>query len=441
MPSLSGSLYPILAVNFVGTLGFSIVLPFLVFLVNRWGGNAIIYGLAGATYSAFQMVGAPILGRWSDTIGRRKVLLLSQLGTLLSWILLVIAFVLPETNLLSVSSETFGAFSLTLPLIMLFVARALDGLTGGNVSVANAYLADISTDANRSANFGKMAVSSNLGFVIGPAIAGLLAATVWGELLPVLVALLISLVASIMIAVQLPESKPSVIRVDPDQSAARKVLSPDHKVCFEIECVEKLTFFEVFRFRQLLISLVIYFLVMLGFSFFYAAFPMYAVQNLEWSVGNMGIFFAMLSVMMVIVQGPLLTKVSRAVSEKTLVVAGSILLATGFPFLGSSTTVIIYVGVALIALGNGLMWPSVVSILSKSAGTKFQGRVQGMAGSLGAAASILGLILGGLLFDQFGKSIFLLTAVVIFAVFVISFWLTSAPKKISDSDDNFIETA
>jgi MFS family permease len=72
--------------DFVGTLGFSIVLPFLVFLVTRWGGNALIYGVLGATYSTFQLVGAPVLGRWSDLHGRRRILLLSQLGTLLSWL-------------------------------------------------------------------------------------------------------------------------------------------------------------------------------------------------------------------------------------------------------------------------------------------------------------------------------------------------------------------
>jgi DHA1 family tetracycline resistance protein-like MFS transporter len=79
------SVYPILAVNFVGALGFSIVLPFLVFLVTRLGGNAVIYGIRGATYSVFQLVGAPVLGRWSDRVGRRKILLVSQLGTLTAW--------------------------------------------------------------------------------------------------------------------------------------------------------------------------------------------------------------------------------------------------------------------------------------------------------------------------------------------------------------------
>lgn len=107
----------------MGTLGFSIVLPFLVFLVTRWGGNALIYGVMGATYSFFQLIGAPILGRWSDTYGRRKILLLSQLGTLLSWVVFVTAFFLPDEPFLTVDSA-FGTFALSLPLIVLFVARS-----------------------------------------------------------------------------------------------------------------------------------------------------------------------------------------------------------------------------------------------------------------------------------------------------------------------------
>ena len=97
------SLFPILLVNFIGTLGFSIVLPFLVTLVTRFGGNALVYGAMGATYSAFQLVGAPILGRWSDVQGRRKILLMSQLGTLASWFVFLGALFLPAVALFGLS--------------------------------------------------------------------------------------------------------------------------------------------------------------------------------------------------------------------------------------------------------------------------------------------------------------------------------------------------
>ena len=131
-------LYPLLLINFIGTLGFSIVLPFLVFLVIDFGGNAIIYGILAAVYPAFQLIGAPILGRWSDIYGRKKVLLVSNGGTLIGWIFFIFALFLPVENLFSIDSSLFGTFAITLPLLVLFFARAIDGITGGNISVANA---------------------------------------------------------------------------------------------------------------------------------------------------------------------------------------------------------------------------------------------------------------------------------------------------------------
>ena len=174
------SLLPLLAVNFIGSLGFSIVLPFLVVLVEKFGGNAFIYGLASSMYPAFQLIGAPILGKWSDIYGRKKILLLSQLGTLLSWIIFLGALFLPSLSLFKNDSGILGTFTFTLPLAVLFFARAFDGLTGGNVSVANAYLADITAEKDRNRNFGKMVISENLGYIVGPALAGILSLTaVW----------------------------------------------------------------------------------------------------------------------------------------------------------------------------------------------------------------------------------------------------------------------
>ncbi|MGA6923292.1 MAG: MFS transporter, partial [Nitrososphaeraceae archaeon] len=199
-------IFPLLLVNFIGTLGFSIVLPFLVFLVMKFGGNAVVYSLLAATYPAFQLIGAPILGRWSDIYGRKKVLLLSNAGTAIGWILFLVALVVPFEETFSINLISFGTIVVVVPLLFIFFARAIDGITGGNISVANAYLSDISSDENRSKNFGKMAISSNLGFILGPALAGILAGTVYGATLPVLAALLLSLVTLFVIGFLLRES-------------------------------------------------------------------------------------------------------------------------------------------------------------------------------------------------------------------------------------------
>ena len=110
---------------------------------------------------------------------------------------------LPKENILSVKASLLGTFVLTLPLVVLFFARLIDGITGGNISVANAYLADISSNENRSKNFGKMAISSNLGFIIGPALAALLGSTLFGNILPVIAALILSLVTLIVTSLSL----------------------------------------------------------------------------------------------------------------------------------------------------------------------------------------------------------------------------------------------
>jgi MFS transporter, DHA1 family, tetracycline resistance protein len=417
-------LFPILLVNFVGTLGFSIVLPFLVFLVMKFGGNAIVYGILAATYPAFQLVGAPVLGRWSDIYGRKKVLLLSNIGTSIGWLLFIFALFLPVETVVSINSAYLGSFVIILPLLILFFARAIDGITGGNVSVANAYLADISTDNNRSKNFGKMAISSNLGFILGPALAGILGATIYGAILPVLAALILSLFTLIVIAFLLRESKPSSDKIlVPEEVTIRKVFAQECKEPYGTVSPKKPKLRDVFKLKYISFLLVLYFLIFLGFNVYYAAFPTHAANDLKWSVTQLGIFYAVLSAIMVFVQGPVLRKALKKFSEEKLVIIGSVILGTNFVLFTSNNIVFVGAALVLFALGNGLMWPSFMSILSKRAGTVLQGAVQGMAGSFGGLASIIGLITGGILYDFLGGTAFIVSAVVIFTVFIMSFRL------------------
>lgn len=407
------SIAPLLAVNFVGTLGFSIVTPFLVVLVTNWGGNATIYGILAATYSFFQLFGAPVLGRMSDRVGRRQVLFLSQLGTLASWAVFLIAFTLPDATIFDVESRWLGDFALTLPLVVLFVARAADGLTGGNVSVSNAYLADITPEADRAKNFGQMAVSSNLGFVIGPALAGLLGATAFGSILPVLAAFAISAVALAMIRFGLVDSAPAQISEPLEQPTACDLYGHEHKPAYDISCAKANGIATLRALPNMPALLGINFLVMLGFSFYYVAFPVHAVQGLGWDVTRIGVYFAILSLAMIVVQGPVLARASKRWSDRQLMSAGGALLAAGFAVLYVNAPLPIYASIALIALGNGLMWPTFMSVLSKAAGERLQGAVQGYAQSIGAAASIAGLVAGGVLYVVMEAALFPISALVI----------------------------
>lgn len=414
-------------------MGFSIVLPFLVFLVIDFGGNSLVYGILAAIYPAFQLIGAPLLGRWSDTVGRKKVLLISNGGTFVGWIIFLIALFVPVWNIYSVNSFVIGAFVITLPLVILFLSRALDGITGGNISVANAYLADVSTDKSRSKNFGKMAISSNLGFIVGPALAGILGATVYKEVLPVLAAVFISLIALIVIAFMLKESKVTSSTTtttttaqlidNSEKVAIRKVFSCEPKECYKIPNPKNLTFFDVFKLKDISFLLVLYFFIFLGFNIFYTSFPIHAVTGLKWSITEMGIFYSVLSGVMILVQGPVLRRALQKFSEEKLVIIGSLILGINFALFMFNSTVLVYVALILFALGNGLMWPSFMSILSKRAGTVHQGVIQGVGSSMGSLASIIGLIVGGILYNLIGPFTFFISAAVIFMVFIMSFWL------------------
>jgi MFS transporter, DHA1 family, tetracycline resistance protein len=420
------SIFSLLLITFIGTLGYSIVLPFLVFLVVDLGGNAIVYGILSAMYPAFQLIGAPILGRWSDIYGRKKILLLSHGGTVAGWMIFLIALFLPVNNLFNVNSTIIGTFAITLPLAALFLARAIDGLTGGNVSVASAYVADISSDENRSKNFGKMAISSNLGFIVGPALAGILVATVYGEVLPVLAALIISLVVLVVIVIFLKETKCSILMETPEKNYVGRVFSFESKECYKTANPKRLKFRDVFKLKHISFLLVLYFLIFLGFNIFYTSFPIHAVDGLGWTVTQMGIFYAVLSGIMVLVQGPILRKALRKFSEEQLVIIGSVILGTNFILFVSPDIILIYGAAVLFAVGNGLMWPSVMSILSNRAGIVYQGTVQGVANSFGSLASIIGLLVGGLLYNVLGATTFLVSAGVIFSVFIMSFRLMKA---------------
>lgn len=344
------------------------------------------------------------------------------------------AFFLPVTILNDVNSPFLGEFTLTLPLLVIFLARAADGLTGGNVSVANAYLADISDESTRSENFGRMALSGNLGYILGPALAGLLGASVWGEVVPVATALIISLAATLIIWFGLKESRTGPLHEDPQACKLRKIFGQEHKECYRLEGSQKIPLREILGLKDIPSLMAINFLVMLGFSFFYVLFPVNAALGLGWSIFQTGSFLAILSLLMVIVQGPVLSRVSKIWQDRTLALFGSLVLAAGFALFVFTNELMIYLGAVLIALGNGLMWPSVLALVASRAGDRYQGTVQGFAGSSGAIASIFGFVGGGFLYTLLGAWEFLVAAVIILLVALMVATISNPSSAISSPE-------
>ena len=198
---------PAYLLTFVNVIGFSIMIPVLPFIVKDANAPDYIYGLLLSTYSFFQFIGSPYLGKLSDSKGRKPILLISQLGTFLSWIVFGVAYFIPNNTL---EGSPFGfmgqIFYFSLPLLVIAFARITDGLTGGNVSVANAYVSDITTIEQKKTIFGALGGIAGIGFVVGPAIGGFTASFSIGYLGTIITAASISFITLIVLMLFLKES-------------------------------------------------------------------------------------------------------------------------------------------------------------------------------------------------------------------------------------------
>lgn len=192
-------LVPAFLLTFVNVLGFSILMPILPFVVKDYGAPEWFYGLLLTFYSAFQFFGAPFLGALSDNLGRKPVLLVSQAGTLLSWFVFVLALYLPEDQKI---------FGFATALWVIAFSRILDGITGGNASVTNAYVADITTPKEKSSVFGYLGGIAGIGLIVGPGLGGLTASSSWGYMGTMITAIIISSVTLLTIFLWLKESNP-----------------------------------------------------------------------------------------------------------------------------------------------------------------------------------------------------------------------------------------
>ncbi|MEO0337230.1 MAG: MFS transporter, partial [Pseudomonadota bacterium] len=319
--SATMSLIPLYLVNFINALGFSIVIPYLVFWAIDFGGSEALYGFLGATYAGFQLIGAPLLGSASDRYGRRKMLLLSQFGTLVSWFVILGALASPVILLTTFSSEAFGTVELTLPLLLLILARASDGITAGNISIANAYLSDVSSAEERSKNFGRMSAASSLGFILGPGIAGVMGKDVYA----VYLAIAISLVGLFCIWFFLKESLAKPISQNPCGSETKRQLGAELKDCNDRESH---SLRDLLHRKTLLHLFVLYFVIYLGFNIFYSTFPLMAKTVLNWTPTQLGYFFSAMGGCLVVVQSFVLPRMGVFFKEWQLLVLGAALLAS-----------------------------------------------------------------------------------------------------------------
>lgn len=361
------SLFSIFLVVFVDLLGFSIILPLLPFYAESFGATATLVGLLVADYAAFQLIGAPILGRLSDRLGRRPVLLISIAGNTLGFLLLALA---PN-------------------LIILFLARAISGLTGGNISVAQAYISDVTDEKNRARGLGMIGAAFGLGFIIGPAVGGTLSQ--WGFALPAFVSAAIGLINLILVYFWLPESLSAEMKDE---------LSNANRPGLTLSALRN-------TLRRPIVGSLLYtrFFFGLAFALFQSIFALYALYRFNLNSQSTGYVLAYVGLLSVIVQGVIVGKLTNLFSDGMLITVAVGLMSVSLLSWAFVTRItLLLIVLAPIALAGGILNTVLNSALSKSVTPLEIGGTLGLAASLESATRVIAPSLGGWMIGYYGTS-------------------------------------
>lgn len=398
------------AVAFLSSLGFSIVVPFLVLLVLRFGGNGFVVGVVGAGFWAAQLVGSVWLGALSDRIGRKRVLLRSQLGAMAGWLIFLAALSVPNLIAVRVDRPLVGAFAISLPLVLIALSRITDGLFNGSISVASAYVADIADETQRKLTYARLGAATNMGFVVGPILAGLIA---HGSIRAVLVlALVLSALAAVLIARALPTLPVRALAaVEVAQRGGVRAHKPLGGGCHE--AVRHPRVRGLLGTQEVRILIVLYFLIYLAFSIFIAALPVHAIVDNGWTASKLGVLYALLALSLVATEGLVLPRLVKKLAAPAIAAAGSALLIAAYGLMAVSHDAALLAGGILYGIGNGLMWPSYLVMLSDAGPPACQGAIQGLGSGVGSFASIVGTLTGGVLYVTVGVGAFYVSAFVI----------------------------
>ena len=354
-------LLPIFLIVLIDLLGFTIILPLLPFYSERLGASPFVFGLIVSTYAACQLIAGPILGRMSDHFGRKPLLIASQMGTLAGFLILAYARV----------------------LWVVFLARAIDGFTAGNLSLAQAYISDVTRPENRAKAFGIIGIAFGVGFAAGPAISGLLAPISYQA--PILAAAALSFGSILCTTFLLPRNPPLPEGLLPeDRQQARRPGVFDVSVYGE--------YFRRPELRRLLLQFAFF---TFAFSTFVSGFALFAERRFHFGAKDVSYMFAYLGVLGIVMQGGILGRLVKRFGEGPLARAGFLFAVLGAVALALTyQKAVLWVVVGLFSMGTGVLRPSLTSLITRVAGRHEQGAVLGITQSLQAVTQIVAPPLG-----------------------------------------------
>jgi DHA1 family tetracycline resistance protein-like MFS transporter len=352
---------------FIDLIGFGMVIPFLSFYAREYGANGTTVGMVVGIYSIMQFFFAPVWGRLSDRIGRRPVILISLTASCIGYFL----------------------FAFSRSLTLLFLSRIIAGAGGANIGTAQAYIADKTTPENRAKGMGIIGAAFGMGFILGPPLSGVLSDAgtkhgMAGNLLPGFVAGSLSLIALTIAFFVLGESKP------PDLQP-RSGIPPQF---------DKRVWSGLATHGLLLAIIATIFITLLAVAGMETSVTLHARDRFHFTQLDLAWFFLFMGVIVAGIQGGLIGKLAKRFGEKALIAAGAASFTIGLAFVPLVWRVpLLYVVAFFIAIGQGLTYPSLTSLLTKASPANEHGSMLGLASGIGSLARFIGPIWCGFLYD------------------------------------------
>jgi DHA1 family tetracycline resistance protein-like MFS transporter len=391
-------LFPILLIIFTNILGAGVILPILpLYAEGQFGGTIPQVTLLSTAYFAAQFVAAPLLGRASDRIGRRPILLVSQVGTVLAFILFIFAGPLGARI-----DQSANGLAISGGMIMLYIARILDGLTGGNITTAQAYVSDITSEEDRAHGLGLLQGAFGVGFIFGPAFGGVLAN--YGHTVPFIGAAIITTGTFLLTLFTLKES-----------------LSPDERARANERERVQMKFGPLLGQPNLIVILGVTFFATLAFSALPATFALYAervlfIDNIRPERVRLaiGLMLTLHGFLIVITQVLVLRPLIERLGEVRLLVVGDLALVLAMLGVGLATSPLIAaIAFMPFAFGQGVTQPSLQSLMTRFGGRGTGGRLLGIYQSTRSLALIFGPVWAGYVFEGISpRAVFMVGALI-----------------------------
>ena len=419
-------LFPIVLIIFTNILGAGTIIPILpLFAQGEFRGSVFQVTLLAAAFFGAQFLASPYLGRLSDRFGRRPILLVSQAGTILSFIMFIYA------RQLGGLVDNLGlALPITGGMAILFLARILDGITGGNITIAQAYVSDITNDEHRAQGLGMLQAAFGMGFILGPAFGGLLSR--YGEVTPFIGAAIITTGTLLLTFFILVESHP-----------------PEARLASHEQRRSRMQIQALLNERALVFIILIAFISSLAFSALPAVFALYADHVLFASLENqdqaqlyIGLMLAFMGLAQVITQVTALRPLIQRLGERRLIAVGEFALLVAFLGIVPTRNPIVFTLLLIpLAFGRGVSEPGLQSLLTRFGNERTRGQLLGIYQSARSLALIIGPIWAGYAFENINpQTVFLGGAVLMivtlgFAISLLRLNIPAAKKsaKLQDS--------